>query len=101
MTFKHLIKKPSAFIPLVMSCAALLALLAVAATVGVTYHEDEGAPARIFQLLMVLQVPIIAFFALKWVPRSPRPALVVLLLQGVAALLPIAVVMWLESTVAV
>jgi hypothetical protein len=43
--------------------------------------QDEGAAAHLFQLLMVLQAPIILFFALKWLPREPREALTVLALQ--------------------
>lgn len=97
MTVTSLLKYPSAIIPLVMSCAAFSLIIAVVATVGITYSQDEGAPARIFQLLILLQAPFVVFFALKWLPRSPRPALVVLLLQVGAALLAVATVVWLES----
>jgi len=62
MTFGSLLKQPSAFIPLLMSAAAFLLIIAVLSTVGVT-HPDEGAPARLFQLLILLQVPIVGFFA--------------------------------------
>jgi len=101
MTFGSLCKQPSAFIPLVMSFAAFLLIFAVLSTVGVTHPQDEGAPARIFQLLIVLQVPIVAFFALKWLLRSPRPALLVLLLQVGAALSAVATIAWLEGRGAV
>lgn len=97
MTAASLLKHPSAIIPLVMSGAAFLLIIGVLATVGVTHPQDEGAPARLFQLLILLQVPVIAFFALKWLPRSPRPALFVLLLQVAAALLAVATLVWLES----
>lgn len=100
MTFTSLLKQPGAIIPLVMSCAAFLLIIAVLSTVGITYQEDEGTPARIFQLLIALQVPIIAFFALKWLPVSPRPTLVVLLLQIGAAALAVATIAWLESSMA-
>jgi hypothetical protein len=35
---------------------------------------------------MAGQIPIIAFFAIKWLPREPTPALLVLVLQLVAGL---------------
>jgi hypothetical protein len=35
---------------------------------------------------MAAQIPIIAFFAIRWLPQSPRSALPVLALQAVAAL---------------
>jgi hypothetical protein len=58
---------------------------------------DEGAPARIFQCLMAAQVPIIAYFALKWLPKRPKSALLVLALQGVAWITPVLAISWLES----
>jgi hypothetical protein len=101
MTFTSLLKHPSALVPLVMSFAAFLLIIAVLSTVGITHQQDEGAPAHIFQLLIALQVPIIAFFALKWLPRNPRPTLLILLLQIGAALLAVATIAWLESGMAV
>jgi hypothetical protein len=101
MTFGALIRRPSAAIPLVMSLAAFLLIIAVLLIVGVTDPQDEGTPARVFQLLMVLQVLMIGFFAVRWLPRSPRPALLVLCLQVGAALLAIATVAWLECRGAV
>jgi hypothetical protein len=41
-------------------------------------QADEGAAAHVWQLLMVGQVPIMAFFAIKWRPTQPRQALVIL-----------------------
>lgn len=97
MTFRELIGRPSAAAPLAMSLAAFLLIIGVLSTVGVTHPQDEGTPARVFQLLILLQAPIIGFFAVKWLPRCPRPALVVLCLQVGAALLAVATVAWLES----
>jgi len=37
-----------------------------------------------------LQIPIVAFFAIKWLPRTPRQALWVLALQAGAALAALA-----------
>jgi len=62
-----------------------------------TLHEaDEGTAAHIFQLLMIAQIPIMAFFAIKWLPRTPRQALHILALQGGAALAAFAPVFFLN-----
>jgi hypothetical protein len=97
MTIASLLKQPSAFIPLATSGAAFALILGVLATVGVTRQADEGTPARLFQLLMLLQAPVVMFFAVTWVPRSPRSAGVVLALQIGAALAALATVVWLEG----
>ena len=57
---------------------------------GVVRQADEGAAARVYQLLMAAQVPIVAYFAITWLPRAPRQALQVLALQVGAALLTLA-----------
>ena len=79
-------KKPSAFIPLVMSIAALIIVCAHIAIFGIVREADEGTAAHLWQFLMGVQFPIIAFFAVKWVPKVPRHALPVLALQACAIL---------------
>jgi hypothetical protein len=69
-----------------MSFAALATVLYHVAVFGTAREPDEGATAHIFQLLLVAQVPVVAFFAFKWLPRRPGPALLVLGLQAVAVL---------------
>ena len=98
MTLFLLLKKPSAFIPLIMSIVAYMMIFVVLLTVGVTHPQDEGAPARIFQLLILLQIPIVASFALKWVPQNPRPAIIILILQAGMALMAVAAVIWVEGS---
>ena len=78
-----------------MSVAALALVLVHAARFGVVHEADEGTSAHLFQILMAAQVPIVAFFALKWLPRAPRQALVVLALQAGAALAAFAGVFFL------
>jgi hypothetical protein len=90
MTFRDLIKRPSAFLPIAMSLAALATLLVHLSLFGVVRQADEGTAAHIFQLLIGLQVPIVAFFAIKYVPREARPALQALALQVVAAIAALA-----------
>jgi hypothetical protein len=99
MNFVTLMRQPAAIVPLVMSCGAFALVVYVLATVGVTHPPDEGAPARVFQLLLLLQAPVVAMFALKWLPRRPRPALVILLLQLGAAVAAVATISWLERGV--
>src|SRR5438552_17970656 len=83
------IKQPSAFIPLVMSLAALAIVLGHVALFGAAREADEGTAAHLWPLLMPGQLPIVAFFALKWLPRTPKQALLVLALQSVAGLVAI------------
>jgi hypothetical protein len=86
------VKQPSALFPLLMSLAALAMVLGNAAIFGVVHEADEGAVAHIFQLLIVVQIPIVAFFAIKWLPRAPKETLLVLALQAGAALAAMAAV---------
>ena len=81
-------------IPLLMSAAALLTVIAAVVAHGPSRANDEGPAAHVFQLLIAGQVPIVAFFAIKWLPRDPPRALRMLgvqLLAGALALLPVAV----------
>ncbi|HWJ53071.1 MAG TPA: hypothetical protein VNT24_06810 [Propionibacteriaceae bacterium] len=81
-----LLKRPSALFPIAMSAAALATVIGYALMFGTARQPDEGAAAHIWQLLMVGQVPVAAFFALKWLPAAPRQALLVVALQiGAAA----------------
>ena len=90
MTLSAMLKKPSAFLPVVLSSAALVTVLAHIVLFGVAREADEGTAAHIWQLLMVGEVPIVAFFAIKWLPRDPGQALKVLALQAGAALAALA-----------
>lgn len=85
-------KKPSAFVPMAMSLTALAVLLGSMVTSGVARETDEGAIAHIWQLLMAGQLPILAYFVIRWLPRIPRQTLYVLALQigmALAALAPV------------
>lgn len=97
MTIRTLMKRPSAFLPVAMSVAALAIVFIQLAAHGAAPQADEGAAAHIFQLLMVAQLPIVAFFAISWVPRAPKQALGVLAIQacaGIAAFAPIYFLHW-------
>jgi hypothetical protein len=77
-----LIGQPSALIPLAMSFTALALVLVNAAIFGVVHEADEGTAAHVFQVLMIAQLPIIAYFAIKWLPRQPKQSLRILALQA-------------------
>jgi hypothetical protein len=47
-------------------------------------------------MLMVAQVPGLAWFAIKWLPQAPRQALPVVALQVVAALAALAPVFYFD-----
>ncbi len=79
-------KKPSAWVPLAMSLAALALVLSNIAMFGVVREVDEGTAAHIWQILMTGQLPIIAFFAIRWLPERPKQGLVILILQIIAVL---------------
>ena len=89
------IRTPSALIPIAMSLAALALVVGHAAICGVVHEADEGAAAHIFQLLMIAQVPVVVFFVVKWLPRLPKQALLVLALQACAGLAALLAVFWL------
>ena len=90
------IRQPSAFLPVAMSLVALALVLGHVALFGVVHEADEGTAAHIWQILMAAQVPIMAFFAIKYLPQKPKQALLILTLQIVAALTACAPVFFLK-----
>jgi hypothetical protein len=86
------LKRPSAFVPIALSLVALSVVLGHIAMFGTARQADEGAAAHLWQVLMAGQVPIVAFFVIKWLPRTPNQALMILGLQilaGLAAAAPV------------
>ena len=90
-----LIKQPSAYLPLAMSLAALTLVLGHALVYGVVHEADEGTAAHVWQILMAAQLPIVAYFILKWLPRRPRESLQILALLAGTWLANFAAVYWL------
>lgn len=76
----------SAWVPIAISAMALLVVLVRLVYVGTAREPDEGAAAHIWQLLMALQLPIVAYFAIRWLPRFRAKGLAILLAQ-IAAIL--------------
>ena|SRR5438105_620289 len=81
-----ILMNPSAFLPVAMSLVALAIVATFIALYGTAPQQDEGAAAHLWQLLMAGQAPIMLFFAIKWLPRSPREAAIIMALQMAAAL---------------
>jgi hypothetical protein len=96
MNVRSMMKQTSAFLPLAMSLAALSVVLGSIAIFGVVHDADEGAAAHIFQLLISAQVPVVAFFAIRYLPRAPREAVCVLVMQAGAALAAMAPIFFLH-----
>ncbi len=96
-SFGAILRQTSAFLPVAMSLAALAVVIAHIATAGVAPQADEGAAAHFWQLLMAGQLPILAYFAIKWLPRAPKQTLRVLALQAgvaLAAAAPVYLLHW-------
>ncbi len=90
-----LIRKPSALIPLAMSLMALVLVLVHTTIFGVVHEADEGTVAHVFQILMAAQLPVVAYFIFKWLPKQPRQSLKIIALQAGAWVAAIAAVYWL------
>ena len=89
MSHPTLTRHWSAWLPIALSVAALAVLAVHVGLHGSAPQADEGAAAHLWQLLMLLQAPVVLWFATQWLPRHPRPASAVLALQGLAALLAV------------
>lgn len=96
LSFSGLVRRPSAFLPIFMSIAALAVVLVHIAMYGHGRQPDEGAAAHLWQILMAGQVPVLLWFAFQGLRRAPRPALGVLALQTGAALASLAPVFLLR-----
>jgi len=100
---RSLIRTPGAWLPIAISLTALVEVLVYAAWAeanGVVSSGDEGAPARIFQMLMLGQALVIVVFAARWLPRAPRPATMIIAIQLLVAAVPIVTLLFLESRAA-
>ena len=94
MTVRTLLRQPTGYLPLVMSLGALAMIVWFVAMHGVVHQPDEGAQAHLWQLLVAGQVPLIGYFAVRWLPRATRPAIIVLALQAAAVMLLALAPLW-------
>ena len=91
-----ILKKPSAWIPIAIPLVFFAYLIICLSFFGIVREKDEGIGAHLFQLWLVLEPFLLGFFAVTWLPRAPKQALLILAFQIVAALLPISVVFTLK-----
>ena len=84
-----IIKHPSAFLPIALSLIASLLVVGEAAFFGATHQTDEGAAAHIWQLLVEIQLPIILFFIVKYLPQQLKQTSQVIGLQLLALILAV------------
>ena len=92
----QLLKKPSAWIPIVIPLIFFAYLVTYITVFGIVREEDEGTGAHLFQLWLVLEPLMVGFFAVKWLPRARKEALTILAFQMVAALMSITLVFALD-----
>jgi hypothetical protein len=93
-----LLKTPSALLPMALGAAALTLPWLALAVFEPSPTGDEGAAARLFQLLVAAQIPCIVFFIAKWAAREPKQAMAVLVLQLLALVIPFVPVVLLEAS---
>lgn len=86
----------SAWVPIAIPIFLLVLALRYIVTYGLVRQVDEGIEAHLFQLLMPLQLAVMLYFALTWLPRAPRVTVPLLALQAGAAAAVFAVVYWIE-----
>lgn len=87
-----LARMPSAYMPLAMSALAFLLVLGSILLFGAVRQADEGAAAHLFQLLVIGQVPLVAWSLFQRMKGDKALALAVFGLQAAflgIALLPV------------
>ena len=94
MTVRALLRHPAGYLPVAMSVGALAMVVWYVALHGVVRQADEGTQAHLWQLLVAGQLPLVAYFAVTWIPRAPRAALIVLGVQAAAVMLLAIAPLW-------
>jgi hypothetical protein len=99
---RQVIRDPGAWLPILFALLALADVLVFGVIFGPVRQPDgdEGTPAHLFQGLMFLVALAIGVFAVRWLPRAPREAAMILGLQIAVAALPLATLAMLESRAA-
>jgi hypothetical protein len=86
LTARFMVSRISGFAPLLMSLVSL-SVVGAALALGVREQADEGIFARVWQLLLVGQLPLVGWFVVRWLPLAPRNGLAVLAAQAIAGLI--------------
>ena len=95
MTIRAMLRQPSGYLPVAMSCGALATIAWYVALHGVVRQPDEGAQAHLWQMLVAGQLPLSGYVALRWLPKARRDALVVLAVQAIALILLAIAPLWM------
>jgi len=90
------LKHWSGWLPIAIAVFLLVLAMRYVAVYGPLRQADEGTEAHLFQILMPVQLAVVAYHALTWLPRAPRETLAVLGLQTVATAAVFATVYWIE-----
>ena len=83
--------EPSAWIPIAISLSAATVLVVQALKYGVDGDAGPGPITHLFHLLMAVQLPFVAHFAMRWLRRGSGTALLILTAQVIAAIAAFAV----------
>jgi hypothetical protein len=78
------LKHWAGWLPIAIPVFLLLLGLRYVAMHGLVSEPDEGTEAHLFQLLMPVQLVVMAIFTVMWLPRAPRAAALVLAVQVLA-----------------
>jgi len=89
-TTAQILKRPSAYLPIAMSLIAAAIVGVQLMAHGAAAEPDEVAAAHLWQILMAAQLPMVAFFAIRWGSRAPRATMIIIAIQLAAALVALA-----------
>ncbi|MBT2133921.1 hypothetical protein KK137_06200 [Croceibacterium sp. LX-88] len=59
-------------------------------------RPDESSTARLWQLLMLLQLPLIGWHAIRWFEQDPKGTMKVIAMQALAIVAAATPVFWLD-----
>lgn len=94
---EFILKRPSAYFPIVMSIGALTIPWIWVFVFGPDPSGDEGVAAHVFQILTFGQMPIVLYFVFRWVLQKPKETLMALVLQVILIVLAFVPVYLLEQ----
>ena len=86
------LRHPAAWLPIVVPLALVTYIAVYLSWFGVPHSSDEGTAAHIFQLTMLAEFALVVVFAVRWLPKAPAAAAIVLGIQLLAAATPLALV---------